>query len=187
MTPPFSLLPRLSHPLSLHIHLSFAHLSLLPQLYACSHFIATLFSFLLFAFSKREKQPERIYLSLLAPLPPSGMSFHLSRVCFSLLHLSVRFSSPTHLPYRFFLDSFRFVITDASLGGRVCSEYLKPHLPSTLWPSCPSCSMWRSQTLELRFWVPLMSSACWDTTVMYPYWLKVSWQKNVNVALLITD
>lgn len=52
VTPPFSLLPRLSHPLSLHIHLSFAHLSLLPQLYACSHFISTLFSFLLFAFSK---------------------------------------------------------------------------------------------------------------------------------------
>ncbi|XP_030598537.1 nucleus accumbens-associated protein 2 isoform X2 [Archocentrus centrarchus] len=33
--------------------------------------------------------------------------------------------------------------------------------------------MWRSQTLELQFWAPLMSSACWDTTVMYPYWLKV--------------
>lgn len=49
LTPPFSLLPLLSHPLSPHIHISFTHLSLLPQLCSFSHFISTLFSFLLSA------------------------------------------------------------------------------------------------------------------------------------------
>lgn len=66
-----------------------------------------------------------------------------------------------------------FYFTDASLSGRVCSEYLKPHHPLLPRPTCPSCSMWRSRTLEPQFWAPLMSSACWDITAMSPSWSKV--------------
>lgn len=103
--------------------------------------------------------------------PPCGMSFHLSRIFYSLLSSSSPcFSSPTRSSC---LSSSSFFFTDASLRGRVCSEYLKSHLPPPLRSTCPSCSMWRSQTLEPQFWAPLTSSACWDTTVMYPSWSKV--------------
>lgn len=61
--------------------------------------------------------------------------------------LSLHFSSPTRSPYLVFF-------TDASISGGVCSKYLKPHLPFPLRPTCPSCSMWRSRTLEPQFWAP---------------------------------
>lgn len=163
LTPPFALLPLLSHPLSRHIHLSFTHLSLLLQLYSFSHFISTLFPFLRFARPLKFSQ-----FSLLASLPPSGMSFHLSRIFYSLLIYHCIFP-PQRILHTFFL----FFITDASLSGRVCRKNLKHHLPFLLRPTCPSSSMWRSRTLEPQFWAPLMSSACWDTTAMYPSWSKV--------------
>lgn len=87
LTPPFSLLPLLSHPLSLHIHLSFTHLSLLPQLYSFSHFISTLFSILFFASFK-----------ILSIFP--------SRFSTSLWHV---FSSFTHFLFTpFFITAFVF-------------------------------------------------------------------------------
>lgn len=101
-------------------------------------------------------------ISLLACLPPSGTSFHLSRIFYSLLHFLLLQCA-----------LYTFFFTDASFTGEVCSEYLKTHHPLPLQPTCPSCSMLRSQTLEPPFWAHLMSSASWDTTAMYPYWSKV--------------
>lgn len=153
------LLPLLSHPLYPHIHLSFTHLSLLPQPNSFSHFISILFSILFFASFKVPFLP--LYLPVAC--------LHLSRIFYSLRSLLLHFSSPMCSPCLLLL----FFFLDASFSGWVCSEFLKPHLPLTLWPTCPSCSMWRSRTLEPQFWAPLMSSVCWDTIAMYPSWSKV--------------
>jgi len=112
-----------------------------------------------------------------------SLNFPFSPLCLPLASLSsftLSLFSPSPSLRFFFcqrvLHTFFFFFsffTDASLSGGVCSEYLKPRLPLPLWPTCPSCSTWRSQTLEPQFWAPLMSSACSDTTVMYPSWSKV--------------
>ena len=108
----------------------------------------------------------------LASLPPCGMSFHLPHIFFIT-------AFPLCILHTFFFIIFfhlflcLFIYLDAPVSGWDCSEYLKAHLALALRPTCPSCSMWRSQTLEPQFWAPLMSSACWDTTAMYPSWSKV--------------
>ena len=142
----------LSHPLSQHISLSHtSHFSL-----NCIHFLTS----------------SQLYFIL-------ALSFLFKSLSASLWHV---FSSFTHFVItpsfdsffnNLFLFSFLLILIDASLSGGVCSEYLKPQLPLLLRPTCPSCSMWRSQTLEPRFWAPSTSSACWDTTAMCPSWSKV--------------
>lgn len=143
LTPPFSCLYSLTHYLCISI--SFTHLSLLPQLYWFSHFVSTLFSFLLSASFKNLSIFPR---SLSIPL---WQLFFIIRTFLSafffitVLLLSNAFSMPS-LFFSFFID--------ASLIGSVCSECLKPHLPLPLHPKCPSCSMWRSRTSGPQFWAP---------------------------------
>lgn len=161
LTHPFFCLYYLTHYIRISISLS--HTSHFSLNYCIYHF-RTLSKF---CFQSCSLPPLRF---------PSCLSTSLWHVFSSFTHFlfisffitAFLFSNVFSMP-----SSFFFFYVDASVSGWVCSEFLKPHLPLTLWPTCPSCSMWRSRTLEPQFWAPLMSSVCWDTTAMYPSWSKV--------------
>lgn len=168
LTPPF-LSPAfysLTHYLCISISLSHtSHFSL-----NCIHFL-TLSQLYFQSCSLPPLKVLSIFPSRLATLPVACLFIFHAFSFHSSLHHCI---SPLQRVLHAFLFFSLFFVIDASLSGRVCSEYLKPQPPPPpLWPTCPSCSMWRSRTLEPQFWAPLMSSACWDTTAMYPSWSKV--------------